>query len=86
MLKQRMIFGALGIVLAISVLTFCPVYIIGICVGIISLIGLYEFYKVTGLIEKKSPALYVGVLFCIAFNAMTIIMGAKALEILGFYI
>ncbi len=86
MLKQRMIFGALGIVLAISVLTFCPVYIIGICVGVISLIGLYEFYKVTGLIEKKSPALYVGVLFCIAFNVMTIIMGAKALEILGFYI
>ena len=40
MLKQRLIFGALGVILAILVITFCPVYIIGICVGIIATIGL----------------------------------------------
>ena len=83
MLKQRIIFGALGIVLAISVLTFCPVYIIGICVGVISLIGLYEFYNVTGLISKKSPALYAGVIFSIIINAAMILVGSKVLSYMG---
>ncbi len=84
MLKQRMIFGTLGIVLAIAVLTFCPVYIIGICVGVISLIGLYEFYNVTGLLSKKSPLVYAGFLFCALFNMMTVLMGAEVLTYMGF--
>lgn len=83
MLKQRIIFGALGIVLAIAVLTLCPVYIIGICIGIISLIGLYEFYNVTGLISKKSPALYAGVAFSLLVNAATVMLGSKILSYMG---
>ena len=51
MLKERLIFGALGAIAAIGVITFCPLYIIGICLGVIALIGLFEFYSVTGLLS-----------------------------------
>ena len=72
MLKQRLIFGALGIVLALAVLLFCSVTFISVCVGIISLIGMYEFFKVTGLIKKKTPALYLGFGFAIVIFALSI--------------
>jgi phosphatidate cytidylyltransferase len=75
MLKQRLIFGALGIVLALAVLLFCSVTFISVCVGIISLIGMYEFFKVTGLIKKKTPALYLGFGFAIVIFALSIFAG-----------
>lgn len=71
MLKQRLIFGALGIVLALAVLIYCNVTVIGCCVGVISVIGVYEFLKVTGLIKRKTPVvvvsfMYTAVLFILA--------------------
>ena len=83
MLKQRIIFGALGIVLAIAVLTLCPVYIIGICMSVIAFLALYEFYKVTGLFSKKSPMAYIGIAFCIIVCAMSVCLGADALFYVG---
>ncbi len=63
MLKQRLIFGVLGIILALVVLIYGSVEFIGCAVGIIALIGLYEFYRVVGLLSKKSPASYLGFVF-----------------------
>jgi len=63
MLKQRVIFGALGVILAILVLTFCNVTTIGVCVAVISMIGLYEFYNVTGVLKRKCPVVVAGFLF-----------------------
>jgi len=60
MLKQRLIYGTIGAIAAIAVITFCPLYIIGICIGLIALIGLFEFYKVTGLLSHRTPAVYMG--------------------------
>ena len=73
MLKQRLIFGALGVILAILIITFCPVYIIGICVGIIAAIGLGEFYNVTGLIKKKSAVVVPGFIASIVFCAISVV-------------
>ena len=75
MLKQRLIFGALGSMLALAVLLFCSVTFISVCVGIISLIGMYEFFKVTGLLKKKTPALYLGFAFAIVIFALAIFAG-----------
>lgn len=72
MLKQRLIFGALGIIMALVVLIYCPVSVIGLCVGIISLIGMYEFYKVTSLFEHKSVSTVVGFTFAIVVFAMAV--------------
>jgi len=72
MLKQRLIFGALGIVLALGVLLYCNLTVIGCCVGVISLIGVYEFLKVTGLIKKKTPLIFVSFIFTVAVFAFGI--------------
>lgn len=82
MLKQRLIYGVLGVILAIAVITLCPVYIIGICVGMISLIALGEFYNVTGLLEKKSPAIILGFIFCALSTAVVILKSFAATEYL----
>lgn len=84
MLKQRLIFGVLGVILAIAVITLCPVYIIGICVGIISLIALAEFYHVTGLWHKKSPAPAFGILFCIVSTIAVILKSNAALSFIAY--
>lgn len=63
MLKQRLIFGILGIALVLAVLIFCSETVIGICIGLIALIGIYEFYKVNSLFEKKSVSVFAGFLF-----------------------
>ena len=60
MLKQRVIFGALGVVLAVLVLTLCNVTTIGVCVALISMIGLYEFYNVIGALKRKCPVVAAG--------------------------
>lgn len=75
MLKQRLIFGALGIVAALLVLIFCSVRVISVCVGAIALIGMYEFFKVTGLLKKKTPAAYIGFVFAICIYAIAIFCG-----------
>lgn len=72
MLKQRLIFGALGIVLALAVLLFCSVKFISVCVAVIALIGMYEFFKVTGLLKKKTPALFVAFAFSVLLYALAI--------------
>ena len=72
MLKQRLIFGALGIVAALFVLLFCSVNVISLCVGVIALIGMYEFFKVTGLVNKKTPALYLGFVFALVLYTVAI--------------
>lgn len=72
MLKQRLIFGALGIVLALAVLLFCSVKFISLCVGVIALIGMYEFFKVTGLLKKKTPAVFIGFVFSALLYALAI--------------
>ncbi len=82
MLKQRIIFGALGVILAIAVLTFCPVYIIGMCLGVITLIGICEFYNVTG-IKDKCLLKCVGLLFSIISAILFIIKSHDALSFLG---
>ena len=66
MLKQRLIFGTIGAIIAIAVIVFCPVYVVGCILGLISLIGLGEFYNVTGILKKKSPVILLGFLFCIS--------------------
>lgn len=73
MLKQRLIFGALGIILALGVLIYCPVSVIGLCVGIISLIGIFEFYKVTSLLENKSLSTVVGFAFAFVVFVMAVL-------------
>jgi len=82
MLKQRVIFGFLGAVLAVMVLTLCPAYIIGICIGIIELIALYEFFSVTGLKEKKTPAVWIGVLFSVVSTVFVILKSEKSLDLI----
>lgn len=72
MLKQRLIFGALGIVAALAVIIFCSVTVIGCCVGVIALIGMYEFFKVTGLLKKKSPSVFAGFAFAAFIFALAI--------------
>ena len=72
MLKQRVIFGALGVILAILVLTFCNVVTIGVCVAIISLVGLYEFYSVTGVLKRKCSVVIAGFLFSAVCFAVAI--------------
>jgi len=86
MLKQRLIFGALGIVLALAVLLFCSVRFISLCVGVIALIGMYEFYKVTGLLKKKTPAVFVGFAFSILLYSLAIFDGAFLKENLMLFI
>lgn len=76
MLKQRLIFGALGIILALGVLIFCSVSFISFCVAVIALIGMYEFFKVTGLFQKKTPAVYLGFIFASAIYALAIFGGS----------
>lgn len=76
MLKQRLIFGALGIVAALLVLIFCSVKVISVCVGVIALIGMYEFFKVTGLLKKKTPAIYIGFCFTVVLYALAILEGS----------
>lgn len=66
MLKQRLIFGILGAVLAVGVVVFCPVKVVGIILALIALIGLGEFYNVTGLFKKKTPAVLLGFAFCLS--------------------
>ena len=80
MLKQRVIYGFLGAVLAIVVLTFCPAYIIGICIGIIEIIALYEFFNVTGLKEKKSPAMWAGILFSLLSTVFVVLKSDEAIK------
>ncbi len=80
MLKQRVIFGVLGVILAIAVITLCPVYIIGICVGIIALLGLGEFFNVVGVLKSKYPCALFGFLFCIAASAGTILLSDNVFE------
>lgn len=63
MLKQRLIFGILGVIVALAVLICGSVEFIGCAVGVIALIGLFEFYRVAGLFKKKSPVSYAGFLF-----------------------
>lgn len=70
MLKQRLIFGALGIVLALGVIIFCPIEIIGCFVALISFIGMWEFFKVTG--AKKSPVVIVSYLYSLAVFVVSI--------------
>jgi len=74
MLKQRLIFGILGIILALGVLLLCSPLVIGLCVAVISLIGMGEFYKVTGRFSKKSPVCFVGFLFAIVVFVMFIFL------------
>ncbi len=66
MLKQRVIFGALGVVLAVLVLTLCNVTTIGVCVALISIIGLYEFFCVTGVLKRRCPVVVAGFAFSLA--------------------
>ena len=82
MLKQRIIFGALGVILAIAVLTFCPVYIIGICLGAITVTGVCEFYKVTG-ISKKTSLIISGIIFSIANVVLVIFKSHESLSYTG---
>ena len=70
MLKQRLIFGILGIIAALAVLIYTTPLVIGCCVAAIALIGMYEFFKVTGL--KKSPAAFVGYVFCVLLYAFVL--------------
>lgn len=72
MLKQRLIFGALGIILALGVLLYCDVTVIGCCVGVISLIGVYEFLKVTGLTKKRTPFIYFSFIFTAVVFALAV--------------
>lgn len=72
MLKQRVIFGILGVILAIAILVFCPVIVVGIFVGIISLIALNEFYSVTSLSKGKSPAVLLGYVFSLLYSVLAI--------------
>ena len=72
MLKQRVIFGVIGALLMIGVLVFCPAVVTGVLIGIISLIGLGEFYNVTGLIKSKSPAIIPGFIFTFVIFATAI--------------
>lgn len=82
MLKQRLIFGFLGAVLAVVVLTLCPSYIIGVCIGILELIALYEFFSVTGMKDKKSPAVIVGYIFSVISTFFVILKSESATNIL----
>lgn len=86
MLKQRLIFGALGVILAIAVITLCPSYIIGICVGVLSLIALGEFYNVTGLLGKKSPAVIEGMLFCIICTIFAVMHSFSSINLIAYCI
>ncbi len=72
MLKQRLIFGILGIMLALGVLIFCSEKVIGVCVGVIALIGIYEFYKVNSLFKNKSVSVYAGFIFSALIFAATV--------------
>ncbi len=76
MLKQRLIFGALGIVAALLVLIFCSVKVISVCVGVIALIGMYEFFKVTGLLKNKTRATYISFCFAVFLYAFAILRGS----------
>ena len=80
MLKQRVIFGTLGAILAIAVLTLCPAYIIGVCIGIIEFIALFEFFNVTGIREKKSPAAYLAFVFSGVCTAFVILKSTGAFQ------
>jgi len=86
MLKQRLIYGALGVILAIAVITLCPSYIIGICVGVLSLIALGEFYTVTGLWGKKSPATIAGMLFCVVCTSFATLWSAASINLIAYCI
>ena len=80
MLKQRLIFGALGIVLALGVLIFCPIEVIGCFVALISFIGMCEFFKVTG--AKKSPVVLVGYLYSIAVFGYAIFCRQNLMDVI----
>lgn len=73
MLKQRLIFGALGVILALGVIIFCSPEVLACFVALIALIGLGEFYKVTGLFKKKSPALCAGFVFTVFIFVLAIL-------------
>ena len=83
MLKQRVVFGVLGAILAIAVITLCPVYIIGICVGLISVIGLYEFYEVSKINSNHSPLRIIGYTFAIISTIGTIYLSSDVLKYSG---
>lgn len=70
MLKQRLIFGIAGIILALAVLIFTSPLVIGCFVALIALIGMYEFFKVTGL--KNSPSSYAGYVFSLALYLLVL--------------
>ncbi len=82
MLKQRLIFGILAIILALGVLIFGSQTFIGACVGVIALIGIYEFYKVTSLIKNKSASVYPGFLFSAVVFAIAVFFGKALAEYL----
>ncbi len=80
MLKQRLIYGTIGAIAAILVITFCPLYIIGICIGLLALIGLFEFYTVTGLLSVKTPAAYIGFAYCAVYYGLMVFRPESAMQ------
>ena len=60
MLKERLIVGILGAVLAIALMAFGNVVHIGIVISIIALIGLYEIYKALGFLKTNKPLCVIG--------------------------
>lgn len=76
MLKQRIIFGVLGVIAAIAIIFFASVQVIGVCIAIIAALGLWEFYRVTGLFSKKSPSVFLGYTYAAFLYVYTILTGS----------
>ncbi len=90
MLKQRLIFGILGIILSLGVLIYGSAEFIGCAVAVIALIGLFEFYRVVGFSKKKAPSAILGFMFTVTVFAIAIFapdeFNSKLMPIIAAYV
>lgn len=66
MLRDRLIVGVLGAILAISLLLFSSELVLGIVIAVIALVGLTEMYGALGVFKKNIPLAVIGYIAGIA--------------------
>lgn len=82
MLKDRLIVGILGAILAVALLLFGNELLIGIIISVIALIGLTEMYNALGFFKNNMPLAVIGYIASVVLLFITVSGGLYGFNLL----
>lgn len=68
-MTKRIIFGVLGAIIAVSIFLYADLLVIGVIVGAIIMLALYEFFRTIGYTKDKKILVLLSYLYAISITA-----------------